>query len=161
MEVSTLNTQVICPPAFRDIRVLGAQKSDYQKMGAAHDFFFFESPFSQKKNYGRGAHNAPIAFFFLRRPFSQKKNHGRGSYWFSLFFCMVTTYCGHQSTSCRDLDKLWVVRPFCAQVFFFFDKPIFSKKKSWAVRPWCAHAFFFSAQDPYIPTCHSLSVNIL
>ena len=61
----------------RDIRVLGAQKSEYQKMGAAYDFFF-ESPFSQQqKNHGRGDHNAPIVFFLGVADFLIKNSGAR------------------------------------------------------------------------------------
>ena len=68
---------------IRDIRVMGAQKSDCQKMGAAHFFFFEEPIFSTKKIIG----GAPIVrpFFFLRRPFSQKKNMGDVPIEFVLF----------------------------------------------------------------------------
>ena len=83
-------------------------------MGAAHDFFFFESPFSPKKNHGQGAHDAPI-FFFWDAHFLKKKIMGEVPIEFVTFsrdWSRPITCGGH-------FNKIWVKRPFSAHVFFF------------------------------------------
>ena len=79
-----------------DIRVLGAKKSDCQKMGAAHDFFL-RAHFLKKKIMGRAPIMRPLFFFGGGRPFFQKKIMGEVRIYFVDFFCMVTTYGGRQS----------------------------------------------------------------
>ena len=60
----------------RDIRVLGAQKSDYQKMGAALIFFFLRAHFLKKKIMGGAPIMRPLPFFFCGAHFLKKKIMG-------------------------------------------------------------------------------------
>ena len=99
----------------RDIRVIGAQKSDCQKMGAAH-VFFLRAHFLNKKKHGRGAHDAPIFIIFLRRPFSQKKIMGE----VPIEFVTFSRYWSRPITCGGHFNKIWAKRPFSAQVFFLF-----------------------------------------
>ena len=141
---------------------MGAQKSDCQKMGAAHDFFFLRAHFLQKKIMGRAPMMRPF-FFFWDAHFLKKKIMGEVPIEFVTFsrdWSRPITCGGH-------FNKIWVKRPFSAHVFFFFETPIFSKKNHGR----CAHdapiSFFFppifliSLETSKIPLNASRSQQIL
>ena len=117
---------------------MGAQKSDCQKMGAAHDFFFLRAHFLQKKIMGRAPMMRPFFNFFLGRPFSQKKIMGEVPIEFVTFsrdWSRPITCGGH-------FNKIWVKRPFSAHVFFFLKRP-FSQKKIMGGAPMMRPSVFF------------------
>ena len=121
---------------------MGAQNSDCQIMGAAHNFFFLKRPFSPFLFYGRSAHNAPIGFFFLRRPFSQKKIMGKNIELYkgnSISFHSILFW----DPNLNKKNKYGSGAHNAPIIFFYFFRP-FCPKKNYGR---CAHnapmRFFF------------------
>ena len=133
---------------------MGAKKWTFEKRGAAHRFFFFETPMMFFFISWAPRPSAPIVFFFLKRPLIPKKNHGQVTHKFLFIFPLIT----------KKYMPIWLLEyfffhkiqifgeaPMCAHCFFFILPPINFKKKSWAVRPSAPMRFFFPAHDPGIP----------
>ena len=120
---------------------MGAQKSDCQKMGAAH-FFFLRSPFSQQKKLWAGRPSCAHYFFFATPIFSTKKIWA--TFLLNLYFFLHGNNNLCLSNYLRwNFLKLWAKRPFSAHFFFFLKRPFSQKKNSGR----CAHhaptSFFF------------------
>ena len=133
---------------------MGAKKLDFQKMGAAHCFFFLKRPFLFFLFHGRCAHCAPISFFF-EVPITLKKNHGQFSPRFLCIFLYIRKLFHwldfFEKKNCNK--KLnWGSAPIKRPLFFFYFSAHYLRKKIMGVRPSCAHEFFFSVHDPTIPT---------
>ena len=113
-------------PSCRDTRIMGAEKMDLQKRGAAHCFFHFLAPI----------------FFLISwapRPLCAHR--------FFRFLVPINTF----ETPIKINEKLWAGRPLCAHRFFQIKPPINFFEKSWAHAHRAPMSFFISAHDPRIP----------
>ena len=130
----------------RDSRIMGAKKIDFQKMGAAH-CFFFGRPLLFFLFHGRRAHRAPISFFFWNAHYFQKKIMGNLHIDFFLFFYLVAICCAHRTflkKNIWDKKQNFGGAPIVRPLFFFYFSAHYLRKKIMGdapiVRPW---VFFF------------------
>ena len=130
----------------RDCRIKGAKKLDFQKMGAAHCFFFFEAPififFISWALRPLCAHQ----FFFFEVPITLKKNHGQFAPRFLCIFLYIRKLFRRSDFfEKKNWNKKlnWGSAPIKRPLFFFYFSAHYLRKKIMGVRPSCAHEFFF------------------
>ena len=125
---------------------MGAKKLDFEKMGAAHCFFFWSAHFNFFYFMGAAPIVRPSVFFLA--PITSKKSHGHLAYQFLFIFLLN-----------RKLLLPWALfekifrykklnfsgAPIVRPLFFFYFSAHYLRKKIMGGRPLHAHAFFFFA----------------